>query len=352
MKLCRHFGVCGGCSFQEMPDDAYREFKRGGVIDALAKHGLAAVAVNSTVEVPPKTRRRAVFKIAKRGGAVQAGFHAAQSHDIVDMHECLVVTPRLFAFVAQLREMMGMVLNDGENAEVHATDSDTGIDAAIRWERKLNTTSTAQIATWAAKYRLARVTANGQIITGTAAPQITFGKARVSLPLDSFLQPTREGEAALLAKVREALKGAKSIVDFFAGCGTFSLPLAEGARVHAVELDKSAVAALADAARNTQGLKPVTAEARDLFKIPLSGDELKPFDAALLDPPRAGAQAQVRALATSKIRRIAYVSCNADSFARDARVLVDNGYRLGSVTPVDQFLWSSHIELVAAFTRS
>jgi 23S rRNA (uracil1939-C5)-methyltransferase len=352
MKLCRHFGVCGGCSFQEMPDDAYREFKRGIVVDALAKAGLADIAVNDTVEVPPRTRRRAVFKVAKRGGDVQAGFHAAQSHAIVDMHECLVITPRLFAFVAQLREVMDAVLNDGENAEVHATDTDTGIDAAIRWPRKLNTAVTAQMATWAAKNKIARVTANGQILTGTTTPQVTFGKARVSLPVESFLQPTREGEAALLAHVREALKGAKAIADFFAGCGTFSLPLAEQARVHAVEQDKAALAALADAARNTQGLKPVTTEARDLFKIPLSGDELKPFDAALLDPPRAGAQAQAKALVASKIRRIAYVSCNADSFARDARILTDNGYRAAAVTPADQFLWSSHIELVAGFTRS
>ena len=352
MKLCRHFGVCGGCSFQEMPDDAYRAFKRSLVVDALAKNGLADVAVNDSIEVPPHTRRRAVFKVAKRGGAVEVGFHAAQSHAIVDMHECLVITPRLFAVVAQLREVMGAVLNDGENAEVHATDTDTGIDAAIRWERKINTAMTAQFATWAAKYRIARVTANGQILTGTAMPQVTFGKARVTLPVESFLQPTHDGEAALLAKVREALKNAKAIADFFAGCGTFALPLAEQARVHAVEQDKTALAALAEAARNTQGLKPVTTEARDLFKLPLSGDELKPFDAALLDPPRAGAQAQVNALAASKIRRIAYVSCNADSFARDARILADNGYRVGTVTPVDQFLWSSHIELVCAFTRS
>lgn len=352
MNFCEHFGACGGCAFQEIPDDAYREFKRGIVVDALAKNGLADIAVNDTVEVPPRTRRRAVFKVAKRGGDVLAGFHAAQSHAIIDMRECLVLTPRLFGFVAQLRQIMGAVLNDGENAEVHATDTETGIDAAIRWPRKINTAITAQFAAWAAKYKIARVTANGQILTGTTTPQVTFGRARVSLPVESFLQPTREGEAALLAKVREALKNAKAIADFFAGCGTFSLPLAEGARVHAVEQDKGALAALTDAARNTQGLKPVTSEARDLFKIPLSGEELKPFDAALLDPPRAGAQAQVKALAASKIRRIAYVSCNAGSFARDARLLVDAGYRMGTVTPVDQFLWSAHIEMVAAFTRS
>jgi 23S rRNA (uracil1939-C5)-methyltransferase len=183
-------------------------------------------------------------------------------------------------------------------------------------------------------------------------PSVRFGKAGVLLPLESFLQPTCEGEDALLAKVREALKKAKSIADLFSGCGTFALPLAERARVHAVELDRAALGALSMAARATQGLKPITTEARDLFKNPLSGAELKPFEGVLLDPPRAGALAQIRALAVSSVPRISYVSCNAESFARDARILVNGGYKMGAVTPVDQFLWSSHIELVAAFARS
>lgn len=352
MKICRHFGVCGGCSFQDMPDDAYRALKRSTVVDALARYGFADVAVADAIEVPPFTRRRAIFKIAKRGGEVLAGFHAAQSHTIVDMHECLVITPKLFGLVAKLREIMGAILADGEHAEVHATDTDTGLDLGIRWQRKLNTALTAQVATWASKHRLARVTANGQILVEFATPAIQFGKARVSLPVECFLQPTREGEAALLAKAREGLKGAKSVVELFAGCGTFTFGVAEQMRIHAVEQDKAAVAALAAAARNTQGLKPITTEVRDLFKVPLSGDELKPYDGALLDPPRIGASAQVAALAVSSVRRIAYVSCNPESFARDARVLADKGFRLGTVTPVDQFLWSSHIELVAAFTRS
>jgi 23S rRNA (uracil1939-C5)-methyltransferase len=352
VKLCQHFGLCGGCSYQELPADAYRELKRGMVVDALAQAGLANTAVSDPIEVPPNTRRRAVFKIAKRAGAVQVGFHAAQSHAIVDMRECLVLTPKLFALTAHLREIMGTVLSDGDNSEVHATDTDTGIDMAIRWPRKQKPETTLQFARWAQGKGIARVTANGDIITEQATPSVRFGKAKVALPLESFLQPTREGEAALLAKVREALGNAKSIADFFAGCGTFSLPLAENAKIHAVEQDKPALAALAEAARNTQGLKPVTTEARDLFKIPVSGDELKPFDAALLDPPRAGAQAQVAALAVSKIKRIAYVSCNAASFARDARVLADAGFKMSAVTPVDQFLWSSHIELVAGFRRS
>jgi 23S rRNA (uracil1939-C5)-methyltransferase len=351
MKICRHFGVCGGCSFQDMPDDAYRALKRSFVVDALAQNGLESVEVDSVLEVPPYTRRRAVFKAAKRAGVVQIGFHAAQSHAIVDMHECLVITPRLFALVGAMRELFAALLNDGEDIEVHATDSDTGAEIAMRWSRKLTPAISAELARWAQKSKVARVTLNGNIATEFATPTVQFGKARVTLPPESFLQPTHEGEAALREKILAGVKNAKSIADLFAGCGTFTFSLAEKAKVHAVELDKPALAAIAAAARATQGLKPITTEARDLFKAPLSGDELKPFDAVVIDPPRAGAQAQATALAASSVRRIAYASCNAETFARDARILVAGGYKLGAVTPVDQFLWSSHIELVAAFAR-
>lgn len=351
MTTCRHFGTCGGCAFQDMPDDAYRALKRSFVVDALAQHGLENVEVGSVVEVKPSTRRRAVFKIAKRNGQVLAGFHAAQSHVIVDMRECLVLTPRLFALVAQLRDLFGALLNDGENVEAHATDTDTGLDIALRWSRKLTPAISAQLAQWAQTHKIARVTLNGTIATEFTTPTVQFGKARVALPPESFLQPTQDGEAALRDHVLVAVKNAKTIADLFAGCGTFTFPLAEKARVHAVELDKAALAAIAAAARGAQGLKPITTEARDLFKQPLSKDELKPFDAVVLDPPRAGALAQARALAASSVRRIAYVSCNAESFARDARILADGGYKPGAVTPVDQFLWSSHIELVAGFAR-
>jgi 23S rRNA (uracil1939-C5)-methyltransferase len=351
MKVCRHFGVCGGCSFQDMPDDAYRALKRFTVVDALAKHGLADTAVEDVIAVAPATRRRAVFKVAKRNGAVEIGFHAAQSHAIVDMHECLVITPRLFALVAELRALFETLLNDGESAEVHATESETGLDLAIKWQRNLTPAISADLARWAQAHRIARITLNRDIATEFAAPTMTFGKARVALPPESFLQPTAEGEAALRERVIAGVKNAKAIADLFAGCGTFTFPLAEKAKVHAIELDKPALAAIAAAAKATQGVKPITTEARDLFKLPLSGDELKPYDAVVLDPPRAGAQAQARALAASPVRRIAYASCSAESFARDARILVDGGYKLGKITPVDQFLWSSHIELVAAFAR-
>jgi 23S rRNA (uracil1939-C5)-methyltransferase len=351
VPVCAHFGACGGCAHQDMAPAAYRALKRDMVVNALAGAGFADAAVEEVVEVPPATRRRAVFKVEKLNGAVAIGFHAARSHAIVDMRECRVLTPRLFALVAGLRELMTALLRDGEAAELHVTDTDVGFDVAIDWKRANDPAVNAAIARVASKLKLARVTAKAGTLIDLAQPIMGFGKAVVKLPPDAFLQPTREGEAALRSRVLAATKGARRVADLFAGLGTFALPLAEQARVHAVERDGAMLEALAAAARATQGLKPVTTEKRDLFKQPLTQAELKPFDAVVLDPPRAGAAAQAAQLAQSAVRRIAYVSCDPASFARDARVLVDGGYRMGAVVPVDQFLWSSHIELVAAFAR-
>lgn len=349
-KLCRHFGTCGGCLTQDMPQDAYRAQKRQIVIDALSHHGVEA-EVTEIVSVPPHSRRRATFKAAKEAGETLLGFYARASHVIVDMHECRLLTSKLFAAVPRLRAMMAALLRPGDEAELHVTETDSGLDLAIVSKRMLKPALTAELARWAQELKFARVTMGGEIAVTLAPPMLNFGKSRVTLPLKAFLQPTREGEAALQTFVLGALSGAKEIADLFSGCGTFALPLAERARVHAVELDAKMLEALAEAARHTQGIKPVTTDQRDLFKVPLSPPELKRFDAVLLDPPRTGALAQAKALAASKVRRIAYVSCNAQSFARDARVLVEAGFRMGPVTPVDQFLWSDHVELMAVFTR-
>jgi 23S rRNA (uracil1939-C5)-methyltransferase len=349
MTLCIHFGACGGCAHQDLPADVYRAMKRDLVVQALAKNGLANAAVEDIVEVPPNSRRRATFKAEKRGGEVQIGFHAARSHDIVDMRECFVLTPRLFALVSGLREMMRAMLRDGEKTDIDVTDSDAGFDVALRGVLANNPDSRAQVARWATSLKLARVSVGGNVLVELGVPAVRFGKARVVLPPGAFLQPTRKGEAALQARVVAGIAGAKRVADLFAGCGTFSLVLAEHARVHALEREDAMLAALAAGARTTQGLKPVTIETRDLFKQPLTPPELKAFDAVVLDPPRVGAAAQVAELAKARVKRIVYVSCDPSSFARDARVLVEAGYTMSPVVPVDQFLWSSHIELVAAF---
>jgi len=351
VALCRHFGTCGGCAYQDLPDDAYRALKQSRVADALAQRGFDDAAVENIAEVVPFTRRRAAFKAAKIGGEVRIGFHAASSHDIVDMQECRVLTPELFARVAQFRLMMVDLLDDGQKAELSVTETQNGADVSIHWSRAARPTIATAIARWATRLNLARVSVDGVPLIEIAPPTVKFGKAEVTLPSDAFLQPTREGEKLLQAKVSAGVKNAKSVADLFAGVGTFTLVLAEAARVHAIDSEGAALDALAAAARATSGLKPVTIERRDLFKLPLGPQELSRFDAVVLDPPRLGAMAQARELAKSKIRRIVYVSCNPQSFARDARLLVDGGYGMGTVIPVDQFLWSSHIELVAAFKR-
>ncbi len=351
MTTCMHFGICGGCTLQNLSLDAYRACKRDTVVAALARAGLADVAVDEPLLVPEKSRRRAVFKFARQKGVVVAGFHAARSHEIVDMRECLVLTPALLALAGELRGALSSILSDGERGEVHVTETDTGLDLAFRSPRKLTPALTASIAQAFAGSNVARIIFNGEMLFEQAIPQVAFGGIEVAVPPHAFLQSTRQGEAALTARVLALTEGAKLVVDLFSGMGTFALPLARHARVHAVEQEAEALAVLAEAVRKARGLKPVTTEIRDLFKTPLMPLELNRFDAVVLDPPRAGAEAQAKTLAASKVRRVVYVSCDADSFARDAAILVKAGFRAGPVAPVDQFLYSDHIELVGSFSR-
>ncbi len=334
-----------------MPPEDYRALKRDAVVKALARFGLSDVKVEAPLEVPDFSRRRAVFKIRRTEAGVEVGFHAAKSHAIADMRECLVLTPALLKLADVLRGALAPIMNSGESAEAHVTEADNGLDLGFRWARKLTPTLTADIAKAFAGKGIVRILVNSEIVREEAQPIVKLGAASVALPPLSFLQATRQGEQALQARVAELAKGAKNIADLFAGLGTFSLALARHARVHAVEQDAASLSALAAAARNASGLKPITTERRDLFKQPLSAAELKPFDMLVLDPPRAGAEAQVRQAADSALRRIAYVSCDAGSFARDAALLVKAGFRPGPVTPIDQFRYSGHIELVGSFEK-
>ena len=334
-----------------MPHDAYVAAKREIVVAALAKAGVKA-DVGAVIETPRQARRRAVLKIRSLPEGIHIGFHAARSHSIVDMHSCDVLTPGLFALVGKLRTKLEPIFGVGETAELQVTECDNGFDAAFRWERKLVPGLVTQLSVALGGIGIARLIVGKETVFENAAPQILLGNAMVKIPPNAFLQPTRAGEAALLGQVAAMTTKAKHVLDLFSGLGTFALPLAARAKVHAVEADKPMVDALAAAARAAKGLKPVTTEVRDLFKGPLTPLELSPYDAVVLDPPRAGAEAQVRTLAASKVRRIAYVSCDAATFARDAAILVAGGFTLGPVTPVDQFLFSSHIEVVASFVRT
>ena len=348
--LCRHFGRCGGCAFQDLSNTDYRIRKRALVLEALSRQGLDG-EVSDIVEVPPATRRRCVFKIKRGAVGVAVGFHARGSHTIVDMHECRVLTPSLVALVPRLREIMLRILNAGEACEAHATDADSGIDLMLRWRKRIFPSLTASLASWAGRSGIARIAAGSDILVELEKPAVGIAGARVYLPPGAFLQPTHEGELFLQKKVLESVGSAKSAVDLFAGCGTFALALASTAKVHAVDSEASQLEALARTVSNTRGLKPVTTEKRDLFKHPLAAAELERYDAAVLDPPRAGAAAQIAALAGCRTGRIAYVSCNPESFARDAVILNNAGWRMDPIVPVDQFLWSEHIELVTGFRR-
>jgi 23S rRNA (uracil1939-C5)-methyltransferase len=348
-QTCPHFGVCGGCSLQDLPPADYAAAKRAAVQNALMKAGVIA-EVLAPIIVPPHSRRRAVFKIKSLPEGLHIGFHAARSHTVIDMHHCDVLTPGLFALVGHLRQRLEPLFGVGEAAELHVTETGTGFDCALRWRAGLTATLTAGLTAALSGLGIARLTMGRELVFEQAVPAVTIGGATVALPPNPFLQSTREGEAALQERVLKIAGKAKAVADLFSGVGTFALPLAHKAKVHAVEQDKVALQALAGAAK-APGLKPVTVEPRDLFKLPLTPAELAGYDAVVLDPPRAGAEAQIRGLAKSRVPAIAYVSCDASSFARDAAILVRGGYRPGPVTPIDQFLWSSHIELVGGFHR-
>jgi 23S rRNA (uracil1939-C5)-methyltransferase len=350
-RLCAHFGTCGGCSFQNMPPSAYAALKREQVVRALGRHGFDNIPVEMPAEVPPRLRRRATLAIAMRDGAAEIGFRAARSHEIVDLRECLVLLPSLVALARSFRELMPSLLRRGQEGELRLTQCKNGFDLALQIPDQINPALSRTFADWVRRKDVARLVINGDVLVQLTEPLILLNEVEVALPPNSFLQPTHEGEQILQDAVSGALPGASRVVDLFAGCGTFTFGLARRRRVHAVDSDAAALEALKTAARKAQKLKPVTVETRDLFSQPLQPLELKSFDAAVVNPPRAGASAQAKAIAKSVLERVVYVSCNPESFARDARIMSQGGFRIAWARPVDQFLWSSHIELVALLER-
>jgi len=346
--ICRHFGTCGGCAFQDLAQADYRSRKRAQIADALRGHGIDA-SIDDVTSVPPHSRRRATFKVTKLAGAATIGFHAASSHRIVDMRECRVLTPNMLAMVQALRGLMHGVLREAEKADLYVTETETGFDILVKWSRKPGSDLVLEMARWSEGRGIARIVSGNEIVVSLAPPTVSLAGVSVKIPPAAFLQPTIEGETMLQARVRAILSRSKNIVDLFAGCGTFTFALAKQARVRAVDSDGTMLNALAEASRRSSGLKQITSERRDLFQRPLQPNELSGHDAVVLDPPRAGAAAQVRSLTEARIPKIVYVSCDARTFGRDAAILVREGYRLSSVTPVDQFLWSEHIELVSSF---
>ncbi|WP_207460371.1 class I SAM-dependent RNA methyltransferase [Azospirillum sp. SYSU D00513] len=356
---CGHFGACGGCTLQHMTDESYAAWKVGLVRAALARVGLGEVSMEPLSRTPEAARRRARLAAMRRGRRLLLGFNERQSHRLVDVEACPVLVPALAALVAPLRALLAEVLPDGEGCDVVLADLEGGIDLLLVGPRRLDRAARDWL-TGFAEVEVARISwqaddrGSPEPIVHRRPVAARFAGVPVTPAPGAFLQASAQGEAALVAAVLKeiepvvAAKGAKArVADLFAGLGTFSLPLATLCAVHAVEGDAPAMASLAKAA---SGLRLVT-ETRDLFENPLTAKELARFDAVVFDPPRAGAAAQAEALAASKVPLVVAVSCNPATFARDARALADGGYRLERVYPVDQFLWSAHVELVGLFRR-
>ena len=348
---CRHFPECGGCQLQHLDDETLAGFVRDRVVNTAAGQGLAAETVAPPYLSPPRTRRRATLHAMRAGGRVAVGFHAQGSHRIVDMRECHVLRPELFALVAPLRALLAQWPGKRLAADVHLALADRAVSVEIKGLALEGLTRTEAMLDFARAHGLARLTLDqgygAETLWEPDPLATTLSGVRVALPPGAFLQATADGETALVSAVHEWLGDAATVADLFAGLGTFALSL-EG-QITAAEAGRDAVLALKSAAGRAS--KQLVAEHRDLYRRPYDVKELSAFDAVVLDPPRAGALEQVQQLATPAVPRLAYVSCNPATFARDAEILASGGYKLDWVRPVGQFRWSTHVELAAAFSR-
>jgi 23S rRNA (uracil1939-C5)-methyltransferase len=347
---CPHFAACGGCAVQHAADPFVADWKAGIVHTALAGQGIEG-EVAGVLTSPPQSRRRARLSARRLKKGALLGFHARGSDAVVDNPHCKILSPALMALRPALLALTHLAAPRSREVAITLTESPTGPDVVVEDARDLDLALRQSAWDWAAAAGIARLTWNGELLVQREPPWQPMGRARVVPSPGAFLQATREGEAALVDLVRQATRGAGRVADLFAGVGTFSLPLAESAEVHAVEGDAALLEALAHGWRGAPGLHRVTTEARDLFRRPLLPDELRRFDAVVLDPPRAGAEAQAAEIARSGVPVVAYVSCSPPSFARDARVLLSAGYRMDPITVVDQFRWSPHVELSTRFVR-
>ncbi|MCK0151243.1 class I SAM-dependent RNA methyltransferase [Marivita sp. S6314] len=348
---CSHARSCGGCQLQHASDAFVSDWKKDVVRQALAAQGIA-IDLNDPITSPALSRRRASFSVRRTKKGAMAGFHMKASDTIIPVPNCQLLHPDLTAALPMVETLGALGASRKGEVSVMLTGSDLGLDVAVTGGKDMDLDLHQALAELARTHDLARISWNGEIALQRRAPVLRIGAAEVTPPPGAFLQATKEGETALIEAVKQALTQPKSVVDLFAGCGTFALPMAEHAPVHAVEGDRDMTNALDQAWRNAKGLKRITHEARDLFRNPLIAEELNKFDAAVIDPPRAGAAAQVAELAKSTVSRIAHVSCNPATFARDTATLLRAGYDLEWVRVVDQFRWSTHVELVALLRRN
>ncbi|MET1414107.1 class I SAM-dependent RNA methyltransferase [Roseibium sp. HPY-6] len=348
--VCRHYETCGGCALQHLAQAPYLVWKRELVAKALKDRGIVA-EVSDTISATAGGRRRAVLTATRAGRHTLLGYHEKASHRLVDVTECPVLDPAIVNALPGLKSLAGDVLPRKGELRLTVLNTTAGLDVAIDkadkgYDRKIPSLSQKTV-----ELDLARLSVNGEVLLEIRPPRLDMNGVGLTVAPGGFTQATQAGEEALSLLVCEGVGKAKTVADLFSGVGTFAFRLARQANVHAVEGDVGAMAAFDKALRNARGLKKVTFERRDLFRRPLVQEELEPFDAVVFDPPRAGAQAQAEQLARSKVKTVLAVSCNPATFARDVRLLLDGGYTLQSVTPVDQFHYSPHIEVVALLTR-
>lgn len=344
--FCKYYAKCGGCQLQHWKLAPYQAWKMGLITAALAKRGIDA-RVAEIIDAHGAGRRRVSLHVRKKDGVVTAGFMAPRSHELIDIDQCPILTPAL-QNATDIARKLGSRLGD---CDVSLLAADNGLDVAVKVERRIAEAQLPKLAGLVAELKLLRMTINGNLVATLGTPTIAMGKGVVQLPPGSFLQATKLGEETLASLVLGAIGRAKSVADLFCGIGPFAWRIANTAKVTAIDSDRPAIASLAQAVRLTRGVKPLQTAARDLMREPMVASEFKEFDAVVFDPPRAGAQAQARQLAKSVVKTVVAVSCDPASFARDAEILIGGGYKLKSVTAVDQFKYTSHVEIVAGFSR-
>jgi len=352
---CPHFGACGGCAVQHWRHEPYLTWKAEQIRRALGHEGIEAQFATGFA-APPASRRRLALHARRGKGGVVIGFKARRSWDLVPIEVCPISDPRLVAAFPALRRLAAPFLEHPKSAPtLHVTWTATGLDVDVTGvERRsggLSADARVRAAQAAASADMARVSLAGEIIYQARLPMVRFGKAVVALPPGGFLQAVAAAEAEMARIAVEAIAGASKVADLYCGTGAFTFRLAETASVHAADSFPGAVEALKSAIATAPGLKAITAETRDLVRRPVLAPEFKKIEAVVFDPPRAGALEQTREIALSKVGKVVAVSCNPATFARDARALIDAGFTLDRVHPIDQFLWSPHVELVGVFSR-
>jgi len=352
---CKHFGTCGGCSLQHLEANFIADWKRQRIVDCFSMSGITGIKIHPTISSPAHSRRRVEFVASKRKKGVMIGYHVRRSHQVFDVGDCPLIHPSLFALIKPLRSAFPSLMPRNSSARITATATDNGPDVLITAENELSLEVRQILADFAAQNSLARIAWRQkpndipEVISAIKPASVQLGDIPVMLAPGGFLQATTAGEEALVAIATEALQNCSTVVDLFAGCGSFTFPLSRSSKVHAVEGDEELISALQRSAN--KNILPISTEARDLFRRPLFSTELKGYDGLLFDPPRAGAKAQVEEIAESSVATIVAISCDPVTFSRDISYLVSAGYEVEFIQPVDQFLWSPHVEMIAVLHK-